>query len=106
MNFLKKTAPKKIRETLKIAADFETVVVNDRHYVFAAGYKPIVNGAKTRIVYANSAGLIVYGMEHESNRVIGDFISGLEEELATCGHDNIYVYFHNLNGFDQMFLVE
>ena len=106
MQFVTKKPLKTPRNTLKIAADFETVVVDNKHHVFAAGYKTIEEGSTPNTIYANSASLAIHGIEYESDRVIGVFMSALEKELADCPHNSAYVYFHNFNGFDSMFIIE
>ena len=106
MQFVTKNPLKTPRNTLKIAADFETVAVDNKHHVFAAGYKTIEEGSIPNTIYANPASLAIHGIEYESDRIIGMFMSALERELADCPHNNAYVYFHNFDGFDSMFIIE
>lgn len=105
--FLKARKSKLGEAPLIGVADFETVVVDNTHYVFAAGFRLLERYAptKTKVFYA-SGEYKHKGVKKESNRVISAFMEFVLHlhSIKAKKNQRLYIYFHNLSGFDGVFI--
>lgn len=100
--YLKPLRIKKYSEKTKIVADFETIIINKTHYVYAIGY------TYQDMTYYRD--FFIEGVDNNSNEeevkeksleLIHDFIS----EILSKFDDKVFIYFHNLRSFDGFFIV-
>lgn len=92
----------------KFSSDFETLIVNEIHYVYAIGLMYFVkNDKKVHIEYKDffiDLDTSMKDLEVESNILIKNYIFFLLNFFNE--KEDIYIYFHNLGSFDGMFLVK
>lgn len=94
-----KNYKKKDLDTIYIAADFETIIINNIHYVYAIGLKD-KNFYKNFII--DFIDLDENNIKYYSLNLIKKFL----DYLLYNYNNNIYVYFHNLSGFDGFFIIK
>lgn len=92
---------KKEEETLDkyiICADFETLLIDNEHYVFGIGYmhNKIINYMYIKEGIKNEKEL-----KKESEKLLIDFLKILNNKYKKC-----YIYFHNLGSFDGVFILK
>lgn len=95
-----------------IVADTETVLINNIHVPYAAGFLVVKPGEdvgskpdySTEIYFSEDHMLLKKEFEDRSNRVLFDFL----ERLAMVAADTKIrtVYFHNFSRFDGIFLIK
>jgi hypothetical protein len=88
----------KIKEKYIIAADFETLLINNEHYVFAIGlfFKGIYKNIYIKKNLKNDEEII-----ENSYKILNEFIV----YLLSLSDNTIYIYFHNLGKFDGIFIL-
>jgi hypothetical protein len=81
-----------------ITADFETLLVNNEHYVFAIGFKDDLN-------YKN---LFIDNTYIEDKEIINASFNLVKEflDILSISYKKPYVYFHNLGSFDGIFILK
>lgn len=102
--FLKKIKDKKKKKYILImSSDFETVILDNIHYVYAIGlmYKSEINKIIYKDFFINTSKKNC--LKKESNILLKEYI---EYILRLSNSKNkIFIYFHNLRNFDGFFIV-
>lgn len=99
MEYIKKIQKNNIKDIRYIAADFETMLIEDKHQVFGIAYKDNMNNM-TQHYYIKENMKCNKEIILESNKLVYNFIKRL-----TIDNKKKYVYFHNLKGFDGIFII-
>lgn len=86
-----------------IVSDFETIIINKKHYVYAIGIKHNINNQINDWYMFIKDSINTDDFIKKSDELLYDFINYLNKisQKKKC-----YVYFHNLKGFDGIFIIK
>jgi hypothetical protein len=95
MRFINNIKNFKIKNKEIITADFETLIHNNRHYLYCVGYSNL-NYKNFKFLFINSGKI-----ELESSILLRKFLNFL-----TLNKNTKYIYFHNLGRFAGIFILD
>lgn len=97
---------KKNNDIIYISADFETLLIDNEHYVFAIGYyynNEFYNKNNFEYIYIKDNLKNNDEIKRESENIIIEFINKLK---LLSKKNKKYIYFHNLGTFDGIFILK